>query len=103
MTPASGWLRTSHLKLIIAAGVSIATFGGTALAAGALGSAARKKCSQTCHETKLFDTLYNSKIGTAHVAFASAAGSATTAASAGSAGSAATAGTITGAINASQV
>jgi hypothetical protein len=103
MTTVSGWLRASHLKLIIVTGVSIAALGGTALAAGALGSAAKKKCNQTCRETKLFNTLYDAKIATAHVAFAATAGSATTAASASSADSAATTGAITGVISGSQV
>ena len=99
MATARGWLQQFHLlKLSIVAIALIAAIGGTALAAGPLGSAAKKKkCNQTCQETNLFNSLYDSKIAKAHVAFAAAATNAS------SAGSASTAGTITGTIDGGQV
>jgi hypothetical protein len=80
--------------------VLVAMVGGTALAAGPLGLVAKKKCNQTCQETKLFNSLYDAQITKARVAFATSAGNAT---SAGSAGSATTAGTVTGTISGAQV
>ena len=74
MATARGWLSIHLLKLSIVAIALIAAIGGTALAAGPLGSAAKKKkCNQTCQETNLFNSLYDSKIAKAHVAFAAAA------------------------------
>jgi len=98
MATAKGWLAQFHLlKLSIVAIALIAAIGGTALATSPLGSAAKKKCNQTCQETNLFNSLYDSKIAKAHVAFATAA------TNANSAGSASTAGTITGTIDGGQV
>jgi hypothetical protein len=95
------WLRKVHLlESGIVAVVLIVAVGGTALAAGPLGAAAKKKCGQTCQETKLFNSLYAAKIAKARVAFATTAGNA---ASAGSAGSATTAGTVTGTVGGAQV
>jgi hypothetical protein len=92
------WLRKTYLlKLIVVAIAAIAAIGGTALAAGPFGSVAKKRCDQTCQETKLFNSLYDAKIAKAHVAFATAATSAS------SAGSASTAGTVTGTINGTHV
>jgi hypothetical protein len=101
MMTARAWLRKTHLlRLSIVVIVLVAMVGGTALAAGRLGLVAKRKCSQTCRETELFDSLYASKIAKARVAFATTAGNAM---SAGSAGSATTAGTVTGTIGGAQV
>jgi hypothetical protein len=102
MRTITDWLgKFNLLKATTVAIVAIAVVAGTALAAGPLGAAAkRKKCNQTCQETNLFNALYAARIAKAHVAFATTAGSA---ASAGSAGSAATAKTVTGAVAGTQV
>jgi hypothetical protein len=101
MMTARAWLQRTHLlRSSIVAIVLVATVGGTALAASPFGLVAKKKCNQTCRETKLFNSLYAARIAKARVAFATTAGNAT---SAGSAGSAATAGTLTGMIGGAQV
>jgi hypothetical protein len=101
MRTATGWLgKFNLLKSTTVAMVAVAAIAGTALAAGPLGATAKKKCDQTCQETKLFNALYAAKIAKADVAFATAAGSA---ASAGSAGSASTAKTLTGTVAGAQV
>jgi hypothetical protein len=104
MRIARGWLHTLNLlKLVIAGGVLIVAIAGTATAAGSLGSAAKKKCNRTCEETRLFDSLYNAKIGSARVAFAGVAATANNSTSADSARSASTAGAITGTVSGAQV